>query len=97
MIEFRVTNRHIMLDYRPEDRGGAWLVARLKLGNARLSKVFYFSKDDLVGELREWDEESAEEQDFTFRFASKADSYYRIPGRILIFRTMSSSRLPISR
>ena len=52
MIEFRVTNRHIMLDYRPEDQGGAWLVAQLKLGNARLSKVFYFTKNDLVGDLR---------------------------------------------
>lgn len=83
MIEFRVTKRSIMLDYRAEDQGGAWLVAQLKLGKARLSKVFYFSKDDLVGDLQEWDDdESAEEQDFTFRFASKAGAYYRIPGRI---------------
>lgn len=82
MIEFRITNRHIMLDYRPEDQGGAWLVAQLKLGNARLSKVFYFTKDDLVGELQEWDDESFENQDFTFRLATKSGAYYRIPGRI---------------
>lgn len=82
MIEFRVTKRHIMLDYRPEDQGGAWLVAQLKLGKARLSKVFYFSKDDLVGDLQEWDDESFEDQNFTFRLASKAGDYYRIPGRI---------------
>lgn len=82
MIEFRLTKRSIMLDYQPEQQGGAWLVAQLKLGAARLSKVFYLTKDDLVGDLDEWDEGSLEERNFSFRIATKAGAYYRIPGRI---------------
>ena len=82
MLEFRVTTKSIMLDYRPEDQGGAWLVSQLKLGTARLSKIFHFTKDDLVGELEDWDDGAGEEQDFTFRVASKSGAYYRIPGRI---------------
>lgn len=82
MIVFRVTNESIMLDYKPEDQGGAWLVSQLKLGNARLSKVFYVTKDDLAGDLQEWDDDSFADQSFSFRIASKDGAYFRIPGRI---------------
>ncbi len=82
MLEFSVTKRSIILRYRPEIRSGIWVVEQLKGGVAKLSRVFHFRQEDLIGTIDELDLNDLDDHQFSFRFGAKDGDYFRIAGRI---------------
>ena len=84
MIHFEIKKRTIVLVYKQELGGPAWVAHELKTnGYVNISRVFRFQPEDLLGGHSESPGEEDDEAVYRFRFARKSKGYFRVPGRIL--------------
>lgn len=83
MIEFVTGRTGVYLEYQSEIRGNAWIWRELQTGDARVSNVFRFRREDLTEEPAEQDLDQIDDFAFRFRLATAGPSYYRIEGRKL--------------
>lgn len=83
MINFENINQQIEFTYFGEmGDNNDWIWRKLQSeGVVRLSKVFYFSKDDLLDPPSS--DQNFEEYQYSFLFGSVEDDYVRIPARFL--------------
>jgi Shedu protein SduA, C-terminal len=76
MIEFRQESDKVILSYSSVYPGPAWVYHELdKPGSVTISKVFSFTKKELISSFDEYNEESPVE----FEVASKVQEYYCFP------------------
>lgn len=84
MIRFEVQRRSVIFEYEPEFTSAEWILNELKTHQeVTLSRGFTFKDDDLIDGPSEPPEDEIGEPVFRFRFATRRNGYFRIPGRIL--------------
>jgi len=80
MIKFIKKNNSVILSYDSENIGPEWVLHELeKSDSVRISKIFNFTRKNLVSPNNEIDEDGAIE----FKLARKAGEYYRFPKSVL--------------
>jgi hypothetical protein len=84
LIRFDVKRRSVVLEYEPELESASWVSSKLKTYHeVTISRTFIFKQSDLISEAVETPDEQTGEPVFRFRFATRADGYFRIAGRRL--------------
>ena len=84
MIRFVINKRRVVLKYEPESTGASWVLDKLKTHHeVTLSRVFTFTKSDLISGPAETEDEEDGEPVYRFRFATRRGGYFRIAGRKL--------------
>lgn len=87
LIKFSVTEDSVILKYRVDNGDNSWVRRELNArGGVTLSKVFSFDIDDLIAGPDGDDTDISElfdgDADYQFMFATRADGYFRIEGRV---------------
>lgn len=85
MLKFKTGRRWVVLKYESETGPNRWVWDELTKipDKVRLSKVFYFKRDDLIEAPSVDDLEELDEFTYRFRRATRDGKYWRIEGRKL--------------